>query len=63
MSGAMDGPSIRQFRAGTLPPLDYGYDGYVGSLPRNWDRPTVGVEPLYDSEGNLLNGSDEEDEF
>jgi hypothetical protein len=61
MSGAMDGPSILQFRAGTLPPLDYGYDEYVGSLPRNWDRPHVGSEPLYDSEGNLLNGSDDDD--
>jgi hypothetical protein len=62
-SGAMTEDDIRRFRAGTLPPLDYGYDGYVGSLPRNWDRVSVGVEPLYDSEDNLLNGSDESDEY
>jgi hypothetical protein len=63
MSGAMTGEDIRRFRAGTLPPLDYGYDGYVGSLPRDWDRVSVGVKPLYDSEDNLLNGSDRSDEY
>jgi hypothetical protein len=43
ISGAMTGIDIRQFRAGTLPPLDYGYDVYVGSLPKNWDRASVGA--------------------
>jgi hypothetical protein len=32
MSGAMTGIDIRKFHEGTLPPLDYGYEGYSGRM-------------------------------
>jgi hypothetical protein len=48
MSGAMTKEDI----------VEYGYESYSARFTRNWDRPSLGVEPLYEADNNLVNGDD-----